>query len=160
MPLKDLYGLFPKLKQYHHTITSEPDKTYNCVAWALDKKNEFWTPHGTIIPASFPPYVWPKDVPQDGSLDSYIILFEKMGYELTDHPKPEPGFRKIALYALDGQFTHVAKQAPKGKWSSKLGDVEDIEHDLAGLEKDGLYAYGRVERYMKKPTTTKTKSPA
>ncbi|MCI0637958.1 MAG: hypothetical protein L0Y72_23715 [Gemmataceae bacterium] len=30
--------------------------------------------------------------------------------------------------------THAARQLPTGRWSSKLGPSEDIEHDLHALE--------------------------
>ena len=151
MPLKDLYGLFPKLKQTQHAITSDSDKNYNCVAWVLGKTKEFWTPFGLIIPASFPPYRWHSDVPQDGSLSSYKVLFQKFGFSMAGDSKPERGYEKIALYEQDDKFTHVAKQVDESKWSSKLGDIEDIEHELKSLEKKGPLAYGRVACFMKRP---------
>lgn len=40
------------------------------------------------------------------------------------------------------------RQLPDGKWTSKLGALEDIEHDrLDALEGDD---YGRVVAYMKR----------
>ena len=42
----------------------------------------------------------------------------------------EPGFEKVALYALGGVPKHAARQLSSGRWSSKLGDLEDVEHTL------------------------------
>ena len=48
-----------------------------------------------------------------------------------------------------GEFTHVALQLPTGRWTSKLGGLEDIEHDtLKALE--GI-DYGEPVRFMKRP---------
>jgi hypothetical protein len=46
----------------------------------------------------------------------------------------------------------MAKQLPNGKWSSKCGDLEDIEHDLEALigrdsKREG---YGTIACFMKR----------
>ena len=43
----------------------------------------------------------------------------------------EPGHDKIAVYAdrQHGLFSHMARQLPTGKWTSKIGRHCDIEHD-------------------------------
>ncbi len=43
----------------------------------------------------------------------------------------EGGVTKVAIYGdIDADsWTHAARQLPNGKWTSKLGDFEDIEHD-------------------------------
>lgn len=160
MPNRELYGIFPKLRGSQFRITSPPDKNYNCIAWVLGKTREFWTPYGTIIPASFPPYFWPPNIPQDESIGSVIRLFEEQGYEASNGSEHEAGFEKLALFQQDGYFTHVAKQRPNGKWSSKLGDLEDIEHDeLRPLERQSrrYYGgrpvfYGRATHFLKRRT--------
>ena len=60
--------------------------------------------------------------------------------------------QKIAIYLNSSNSpTHVARQLLDGRWTSKLGSYEDIEHSrLAGLE--GLDpAYGAVGCFMAKP---------
>jgi len=53
-----------------------------------------------------------------------------------DSAEVEPQFQKLAIYARDdgqhdgGQPTHVARQFPNGRWTSKIGELEDIEHEL------------------------------
>jgi hypothetical protein len=60
----------------------------------------------------------------------------------------EVGFEKIALYALpDGEPTHAARQLLSGKWTSKLGRWQDIEHELEGLVCD---RYGTVKQVLKR----------
>ena len=68
------------------------------------------------------------------------------------HPpdgSPEAGFEKVALYGSSLFYTHAARQFAGGKWTSKLGHAEDIEHatpdDVAG----GVY--GEVVQFMKRP---------
>jgi hypothetical protein len=60
----------------------------------------------------------------------------------------EPGYEKVALFALAGVPKHAARQLPSGRWVSKLGPSEDIEHalhDLTGM------VYGSVVLVMKRP---------
>jgi hypothetical protein len=73
------------------------------------------------------------------------------GFEECTSPDPEPGFEKVAVFENeDGEACHVAKLLRSGRWSSKLGKWEDIEHSLPGLE--GPYpAYGRAVTFMRKP---------
>ncbi len=47
-----------------------------------------------------------------------------------------------------GLPTHAARQLASGRWTSKLGKAEDIEHDLHDLEGD---LYGIVVLLMKRP---------
>ena len=44
--------------------------------------------------------------------------------------------------------THAAKQLPNGRWTSKLGRSQDVEHTLEGLEGS---AYGRARLVMRRP---------
>jgi len=71
-----------------------------------------------------------------------------MGYEICTNAGLEVGFDKIALYGKDGEWQHASRQLANGKWTSKLGNEEDIEHatpkDLSGN------LYGRVHCIMKR----------
>jgi hypothetical protein len=59
-------------------------------------------------------------------------------------------FQKIAIYMKYGKPCHAARQLSNGKWSSKLGGWEDIEHELTGLEGIGEHEYGYVEQILKR----------
>ena len=81
-----------------------------------------------------------------------VSLFEMLGYAVCDSDAREPGYDKVALYALEGQWQHAARQLEDGQWTSKLGPFEDITHpspqDLTGE------VYGRVHCIMRRPSST------
>jgi hypothetical protein len=94
-------------------------------------------------------YYWPGDR-QDQSVNGFIKVFRSQGYESCDSRDLEPGYEKIAIYAIGEAPQHMARQLPSGKWTSKCGDFEDITHTLEGLEgKD----YGVVVTVMKRKRT-------
>jgi len=57
-----------------------------------------------------------------------------MGFELCPEGESdsEDGSDRIALYAENGEWRHAAKRLKNGRWSSKLGDLEDVSHDTPG----------------------------
>jgi hypothetical protein len=68
---------FPKLPADGAEKTSDPTPQYNCIAWAAEKdQHRWWQP---IKEESWDH--WPEGVPDDYSFESFVILFEKMGYE-------------------------------------------------------------------------------
>jgi hypothetical protein len=89
--------------------------------------------------------------PDDEELEGYTRAFETRGYRICDNEEYEEGFEKIAVYVDHLRMpSHTARQKAPGVWTSKLGDLEDIEHysldALAGPDP----AYGTVERFMKR----------
>jgi hypothetical protein len=85
---------------------------------------------------------------------AFIQAYATLGYSECQENSLEAGSEKIAIYAtrdIDGTLspTHAAKQLPNGKWSSKLGIFEDIEH-LALDALDGP-VYGTAVCFMKRP---------
>ena len=78
-------------------------------------------------------------------------LFRTAGYESCDDGALEVGQEKVAIYARDDRPQHAARQLANGRWTSKLGDYEDIEHDTPEeLEGDGRYEYGRIVVFMRR----------
>ncbi|MEK0192863.1 DUF7689 domain-containing protein [Microcoleus anatoxicus] len=71
------------------------------------------------------------------------------GYKITSPDTTDYNcIAKIAIYVLDGKPQHASRQLPNGKWTSKLGQYEDIEHNyLEGLEGS---IYGEVSCVMKR----------
>ena len=63
----------------------------------------------------------------------------------------ETGFEKIALYASASLYTHAARQLPTGKWTSKLGNWVDVEHNSPDDVAGGVY--GEVYQILQRPTT-------
>jgi hypothetical protein len=102
--------------------------------------------------------VWPEGIPTDGSVEAAVRLFESLGYQKTDDATFTPGVEKIAIYGDAKGYTHAARQLTNGRWTSKIGKLQDIEHDsldaltslekLIGTPKDR--AYGRVVQILAK----------
>ena len=151
---------FPKLltdSSAKKTSCSTPQ--YNCIAWAAEfDQDRWWQP---IKEESWDH--WPDGVPDDCSFDSFIILFEKMGYKKCGmDSRPEIFYEKVALYYSDEKilpsltedvgFTHVARQLASGAWTSKLSADEDIRHgSLDSLEGNNGHEYGKVKQILKRP---------
>jgi hypothetical protein len=120
---KKLRRLFPKLFGDRYRIASPRTKKYNCIAWAAGKSDLWWEP---------PPHgYWPDGVLADGSIEAAVQLFESLGYTRADQDDVhlEDGVVKIAVYGDAAGYTHAARQLPNGKWISKIGKLQDIEHD-------------------------------
>ncbi|MEZ2302553.1 MAG: hypothetical protein ACBR13_12385 [Microcoleus sp.] len=81
-------------------------------------------------------------------MDAFIKAYQTIGYECCDNGDIEPGFQKIAIYTYNGEPQHAALQEENGMWKSKLGDWEDIQHELKGLENPNYY--GVVQQILKR----------
>ncbi|GCL37589.1 MULTISPECIES: hypothetical protein [Sphaerospermopsis] len=136
---------FPNLVIHGYKLTSPDTTDYNCVAWAAEDDEKWWWPD-----AQNEEY-WPPGVPREETLEAFQQAFKTIGYEICENDVLETGFQKIAIYANSNKIpTHIARQLPDGKWTSKLGQDEDIEHNnLQGLT--GNPGYGEVAFLMKKP---------
>ena len=134
--------ILPNLVDYD--ITSESTRRYNCFAWALGDDSRWVAPGGNAY--------WPNNVPNELTVESLVELFREAGYELCEDGNLEPGYEKVAIYAMDGEPTHAARQLQNGWWTSKLGEFEDIEHGSPyELHWDDNKGYGRVELFMARP---------
>lgn len=140
--MSHIENLFPNLTLYSYIITSPKTPEYNCIAWAVNDQGVWWQP------CPFPGYFWPENLSLNQNVDTLVRLFEHLGYMPCDDDSFEDGFEKVAIYGDRGEYTHAAKQLPNGKWTSKLGCLEDIEHDTL----DGLSGkeYGSVVCVLKR----------
>lgn len=125
-----------------YAITSEQDGAYNCVAWAAGHNQGWWS--------HVEGYQWIGE--RGASVQSLILLFSTLGYAECESDASEAGYEKVALYAKDGDWTHAARQLANGRWTSKLGMYEDIEH--ASLEDLSGDLYGNVYCIMRRSTTS------
>lgn len=131
--------IFPALNQCHHAQTSNRDTRYNCIAWAAGDVSNWWEPS----PFTF----WPNTVAREYTLSAYISAFRTLGYQ-RDADAAEDG-EKVALFVdAGGKPTHAARLKRNGFWTSKCGRLEDIEHELEGIEGD---AYGTVAVILVRP---------
>lgn len=132
---------FPGLSLSGYKITSPESETYNCIAWAVYESDRWWWPLGKVF--------WPAGVSRDISLKTFIQAFATLGYVSCDNNHLEHEFEKIAIYVdHNGEPTHAARQLSNGKWTSKLGNFVDIEHELDGLTGS---EYGTVAQILKRP---------
>jgi len=144
---EDLKEIFPRLHDGRHCVTSDSSFAYNCVAWAAGDDSLCWWP------VTDPTYYWPAGLPRDVTLENFVRAFSTLGYTPCQSAELEPRFEKIALYVdSDGVPSHAARQLKSGRWTSKLGDFEDIRHDtLDALESVAPgQAYGTVAQIMRR----------
>lgn len=121
---------------------SQSDTSYNCFAWAACSTDRWLEP-------DHPFGYWPTDVPSRLILNNLTAVYEKAGFERCESEDLEPGYEKIAIYTdRRGLPRHSARQLDNGKWTSKLGQEEDIEHDT--LEAVEGPEYGRPVRYLRR----------
>jgi hypothetical protein len=144
-----LQAIFPKLASASFRVTSDYDQGYNCIAWAAGVMHQRWWP----LEDSDEAY-WPAGVVCEATLEAFQAAFATLGYAPCGNEEPEVGVEKIALFAdAAARPTHAARQLANGRWTSKLGKAEDIEHELHDLE--GVL-YGSVVLIMKRPVIAGT----
>lgn len=139
------YASFPFLTPHNHLVTSPAQPDYNCVAWATGDMAHWWQP-GVYWPLPTPP--------GDFGLAVLEQLFLSLGYQdCGKNESLEPGFEKVALYGSGAYYAHAARQLLSGKWTSKLGREEDIEHDTPADISGGVY--GDIMQILKRPAPAK-----
>lgn len=132
-------------------ITSPQTPDYNCIAWACNINNRWMWPkmpgYAWIDGYSY----WPDGVENSEDVASFVRAFEQKGYSVCDSWNFENEYRKIALYVKPGttECTHAARQLRNGKWTSKLGNLFDIQHGTP-YTIEGV-CYGVVYCFMRIP---------
>jgi hypothetical protein len=137
-----LEDVLPGLRGQPYAIQSPTDDNYNCIAWVAGDNCNWWWPD----PAEED--TWPAGVARVATLAAFRDAFATLGYVVCEHDQLEAGYEKVAFFALAGAPKHAARQLPSGRWTSKLGPREDIEHGLHDLT--GM-VYGSVVLVMKRP---------
>jgi hypothetical protein len=137
-PEEDLERRFSRLRRGAYAILELPETgasaRYNCKAYAAGFRDKYLMPR--------------KSVEAEAQFFATCL-----GYRPHAAAAPEPGFEKIALYAKGDRSVHVARQSPSGRWVSKIGAYELIEHELDDLAGEGEYEYGEVRLIMARPVT-------
>jgi hypothetical protein len=122
-------------------VTSWPTDSYNCIAWAAEDQSYWWWPDPDG--ESF----WPQGVLRQPSIVAFVAAFETMGYEACDSYDPEPGYEKVAIFAIGNTVKHMARQLPSGAWTSKLGEWWDIAHEsVDGVQDPPNHAHYGIKR--------------
>jgi hypothetical protein len=125
--------------------TSPATRSYNCIAWAAGDNTQRWWPD------PFGSYYWPITT-RSTKVEFFVQAYATLGYELCDDGSLEQEFEKIAIYAVPpvptGNAKHAARQLEDGKWTSKLGDEQDITHETP--ESVNCVVYGSPVCFMKR----------
>jgi hypothetical protein len=153
---------FPNLTNANHRVTSDPVEEQNCIAFAIGDKIRWWWPIPDF-PGPLPsPYFWPLTCPLEATIEAFVFALGTVGFEScppTEDGRLEDHVEKIAIFStwvsdkagVRKEPTHAAIQSPlrNGKWRSKMGADEDIEHDTLAALAGKLY--GEVDLFMKRP---------
>jgi hypothetical protein len=135
---------FPNLARGNHEDKSPLDKRYNCIAYAAAVDSKWWWPDANGIG------YWPPGVPREETQAAFIQAYETKGYAVCSDDSFEDGYEKVAIYVNpDNNIpTHAARQILAGKWVSKIGEAEDIEHETLNVVEGPLYGIAMI--YMKR----------
>lgn len=142
----------PYLTDETFDVTSECNTIYNCFAWAAGNDQKWWCPSEDGY--------WPDGVPRELTIGAFVQAYEKLGYKLCSDGSLVPGVEKIAIFGhrVEGEEepTHAALQLENGKWTSKMGPLEDIRHETAEVVRGPLY--GKILCFMERtrPTNPQT----
>jgi hypothetical protein len=91
--------------------------------------------------------------PREETVAGFIKAFGQLGYVVCDTGELESGYERLAIYADEsGTPTHMARQLTSGRWTSKLGELEDIEH--LTLEQLSGSDYGQAVQFLKRKLPT------
>ena len=142
MQLWNIEEAHPGLVGSGYEVTSEISDTYNCIAWAAGDVAKWWS----HTPGDY----WPAGVPRSPEVGALVQVFESLGFSTCDTEEVEPGYLKVAVYSLSGEWTHAARQLEDGQWSSKIGQFEDIAHSSLANLSGGIYGF--VHCIMRRPT--------
>jgi len=143
MSVAKIEQAFPDLSKCGYAITSEETPDYNCIAYAADDTEAWWEPDPMFLS------YWPPEASREYTLEAYIEAYGLLGYVICNNADYEDGYEKIAIYVDHNEKpTHASRQLTSGKWTSKLGQLEDIQHNTL----EGLYNsnYGTVKVILKR----------
>jgi hypothetical protein len=140
--LRDIEADFPLLVGTNYSEESAATDVYNCIAFAVGDFDNWWWPR-----RGYGMY-WPPGFPLSDSVDVLIRIFEVHGYSQCADADPEPGYEKIAIYTRERRFKHAARQVKSGRWASKLGEEQDIEHERVEHVRNA--SYGVVEDFLRR----------
>jgi hypothetical protein len=140
--IQEIEAVFPALVGTNYSEESKETDVYNCIAFALGDVSQWWWPR-----KGFGIY-WPPGFQLSDSVDVLVRIFEVHGYSICDGPRHEIGYEKVGIYSRDGRFKHAVRQLESGRWVSKLGEWQDIEHEK--VEHVEGAAYGVAECFLRR----------
>lgn len=135
--------LFPRLCGTSWTIKSRKTKRYNCFAWAAREKHRRWD----FAKGAY----WPSGAKRLSGIAYLVGAYLAEGFSVcnkSDCQTYDSTADSIVVYEMNRIGMHAARLLANGMWSSKLGDLEDVQHkkpeDISGT------TYGNPIVYMKR----------
>ena len=90
---------------------------------------------------------WPPNIAREETVDAFVRAYGTLGYVCCASGDLEANAEKIVIYCDgEGTPTHAALQLRDGRWTSKMGGFEDIEHATPDVLTGPRY--GRPSVYM------------
>jgi hypothetical protein len=132
---------WPYLLSEGYGVASNETWDYNCIAFSADIQDDWWWPDQNGD--AYWPISWREE-----TLECFVAAFRSIGYKKCWLSIRQKRFERVAIYTKDNIPTHAAKQLNDGRWKSKLGPWEDIEHNTTKAVEE--YIYGKVAVYMKR----------
>lgn len=113
---------YPHLKD-NYIQTSDETIEYNCISFVLDDYENIYSSWGEEG-------LWIDGLERTHTPGNYAEFFRiKGGFEICLNSDLEESIEKIAIFGEENEFLHVAIQIQDGKWKSKMGEFEDIQHN-------------------------------
>ena len=132
MPAGDIERDFPLLNSSNYQVISPEDFNYNCFAFALGDKRNWWEPPGLFG------YYWPDGFAGTADLKTAVAIIRLHGFTLDVTASRTSETEAIAVYAMEDEWTHLARFS-NGKWVSKLGEGHDITHSTLDVLEGDLF---------------------
>lgn len=112
MSLTDIELSFPMLlRGVNFDQASDEDFNYNCLAFAVGDKSNWWDPPGRYG------HYWPPGFSEDATVETVARIIALHGYVVEAERGATPKTDSVAIYAKAGEWTHFAKFAC-GRWTS------------------------------------------
>lgn len=152
---KSLENLKSIHKDENFSMIRRSSLYYNCISYSLDIESYFiWPKYSGVIKENRSDIIeitwfWPNVLPVNDTLDTFKKFYNMFGFEETNNPEYEYGYKKIALYSIDGKITHAVNIHPGGLCSGKLGGGPVITHTFGFDEQNGLSnIYGNINYFV------------
>src|SRR5262245_23727136 len=84
---------FPNITRTNHSVTSQQDDKYNCIAYAAGIKNKHYWPDNAPFSA------WPSGITNTETMQAFIEFYQLFGYSVVTDATGgvyEKGFEQIA----------------------------------------------------------------
>jgi hypothetical protein len=118
---------------------------YNCIAFAAGCTDRCWWPHPNKFLYYWPPHL-SREAPELETVNNFIKAFEWKGYRVCKDGKFKKGVEKVVIFAKNNHPKHAARQLDSGRWISKCGSLEDIQHETLTAVQGQIY--GTAHTFM------------